>query len=427
MSNSKRILIGLAVATAAVTLAFAWFSSRTGTAQGNNAADPHEGHQKHGEEVGHGDPHDQAAEGGHGHEKEGHKDEKIVRLTKQELAEFGLEVATARAGKLALKITLPGEVVVNADRIAHIVPRVPGIVSKVAKSLGDRVRAGEVLAVLESRELADAKSGYLAAVEKGSLAKTSLIREKKLFGQKISSEQEYLNAKQSSAEAQIVLRSAAQKLRSFGFRDGYLKSLPRRSSRDLTRYAMKAPFAGVVVQKHITLGEKVSGSAVAFTVAALDTVWVNLTVYQKHLASLRTGQSVLIRAAQGSGQATGKIDYISPFVEEATRTATARVVLSNKDGTWRPGIFITSEISLKNVDVRVAAPQTAIQSIDGKAVVFVKTKEGFGPRPVKQGRTDGSLVEIIEGLNPGEEFVAKNGFTLKAELGKGELGEGHSH
>jgi len=350
-----------------------------------------------------------------------------VQLTEEELREFAIEVGKVGKGELQLYAILPGEVVPNPDRLAHIVPRVSGIAREVKKKLGDSVRQGEMMAVIESRELADAKATYLGALERVKLARANFEREEKLWKEKVSSERDYLDAKQALAEAQIQLSAAEQKLHALGFSEKYLKILPNLPDESYTRYEIVAPFNGTIIQKHIALGEVVSNNSEIYEIADLNSVWVNLTVYQKDLASIRKEQQVVILADKIKVKATGVIDYVSPIVEESTRTATARVVLANPDGRWRPGIFVTGRVNVGEFEVDVLVPRTAIQTFDGQEVVFIQDTDGFKPQPVKIGRSDRENVEIISGLKPGQRYVTKNAFTLKAELVKSSFADGHGH
>lgn len=362
---------------------------------------------------------------GDGHDEHGEEDS--VRLSEAEIVEFGIETETAGPGRLNVYVSLPGEVVPNADRLAHIVPRVSGIVREVRSSLGDEVRAGDVMAVLESRELADMKGAYLAAKERILLAEADFKREEKLWKRKISAEKEYLRAKQALAEAGIELRSAEQKLHALGLTDEYLSRMPEHPDVSFTRYEVTAPFDGTVVEKHIALGEALKDEAEAFVVADLSTVWVDLGVYQKDLPLLRRGQKVVISAGYGIPDADGMISYVAPVVSEETRTALARVVLPNKGGMWRPGIFVTGKIAVSGLKVDIVVPKTALQTIDDRLSVFIESDEGFRPQPITTGRTNGTHVEITSGLMPGQRYVTKGAFTLKAQLSKGAFGDGHGH
>ena len=294
--------------------------------------------------------HEEAAAGEHA--DEAHTDEKgeaeeAVRLAPEVLSEFGIEVATAGPGPIERTIALPGEVRPNQDRLAHVAPRFAGIAREVRAQIGDRVKAGQVLAIVESEALAP--------------------------------------------------------------------------------YPLKTQIDGVVIAKHITIGEPVSSERDAFTVADLRDVWVDISVYQNHLRDVRLGQPALISAGHGLEQTQGEISYVSPVVDEETRTAVARVVVSNPDSVWRPGLFVTARIAVERAEAAVAVPLTALEEVEGKTVVFVESEHGFTPRPVTFGRRDEAHVEVTGGLAPGERYVAKGGFTLKAELARGEMRGGHAH
>ncbi len=359
--------------------------------------------------------------------EEHHNDKKVARLTDEEMKEFGIEVRTAGPGRIKVHVSLPGEVTVNADRLGHVVPRVPGIVREVKKTLGEKVQTGEVMAVLESRELADAKSAYLAAKERVDLALANFRREKELWTKKISSEQEYLEAKQKLAEVRIELRSAEQKLHALGFSEAFLEKLPGHLDVDYTRYEIRAPFDGTVIEKHVTIGEVLHEETEAFVIADLDTVWINLSVYQKDLPFVQISQKAIISAGQGLSDAEGTISYLGPMVGEKTRTAPARVVLPNEDGRWKPGLFVNAQVVVSEMEAAVAVPKTAVQTMEDQPSIFVLTEEGFESRVVSLGRSNDVNIEILSGLEKGDRYVSKGAFTLKAEIGKEAFGEGDEH
>lgn len=360
----------------------------------------------------------------HGEE---HDEEQVVRLSEAERREFGIEVGTAGPGKLQSYLALPGEVVLNADRRAQIVPRVPGVVRQIHKTLGDQVRAGEVIAVLESRDLADMKSAYLTARERVALAEATLRREEDLWKKHISPEQEYLEAKKGLAEAHIELRTAEHKLQALGLSDKSAAQLSARPDPTFTHYAITAPFDGTVIEKYVVLGAVLKDDSPAFVIADLRSLWVDLRVYQKDLPLVRIGQPVVIAAGPGISEAQGTIAYIGSLVGEQTRTALARVVLSNSNGHWRPGLFVTGKVVVKDVDVPLIVPKTVLQMIEERPTVFVETAAGFKPQPVTLGRSNDTHVEITHGLPPGQRYVTGGAFTLKAQLSKGAFGDGHAH
>lgn len=190
-------------------------------------------------------------------------------------------------------------------------------------------------------------------------------------------------------------------------------------SEALAPYDLKAAFDGTIIDKRITPGEAVGRDVLAFTVADLSTVWVDMSVYQKDLAYVRPGQPVLVTAAKVPAEASATISYVTPVIDPSTRTATARVVLPNSDGKWRPGLFVTAHV-LQPESAALVVSKDGIHTFEGKTVVFVATDHVFEPRPVSLGRTGRTKVEVLSGLSKGERYAGANSFLVKAELGKGE-------
>jgi cobalt-zinc-cadmium efflux system membrane fusion protein len=358
-----------------------------------------------------------------------HSDEGLVNLSKSEMKNLGIGIERAEPGTLKMELSFPGEIRLNADRQANIVPRLTGIVREIRKSVGDSVRKGEVMTVIESRDLADARAFFHAALERIQLAESNYFREERLWKKKISAEQEYLNTKQALSEAQIALESAKQKLLALGFSRKYLEDIPHDHDELLTEYNVTAPFDSKVIEKDITLGELLQEDTVAFVVADLSTVWVDLTIYQKDLPFVNEGQSILISPGRGMPDAQGTISYLSPIVSEETRTALARVILSNPEGNMRPGIFITASLSGEEIPVPLLVPKEALQNLEGEMCVFVKYSEGFKPRAITIGQANTTHAEIISGLKVGESYVSKGAFELKSKIVTSSMDShaGHGH
>jgi len=366
----------------------------------------------------------------HPHEHDEHDDhprEEAVRLSEAELKEFGIELAVAAPGTLVERLSLAGEIVPNADRLAHVVPRVGGIVKEVFATVGIEVKAGQVMAVLDSRELADATVAYLAARERAKLTEANLNRAEDLAKKNIYTEKDLLEARRSHAEAGIELRSSHQKLLTLGVSQERLANLPEQPNLSYTRYEITAPFDGTVIEKHITLGEAVKDDAVVFTVADLTTVWADLSVHPKDLPRVWAGQTASILTGKGVPDSEGKVSFVAPVVDEATRTARARVELANPDGQLRPGLFVTGHIVVGEAAVPLLLPRTAIQLLEEHPVVFVQTETGFAPRQVHAGRGDETHVEILDGIDAGMTYAARGAFAIKAQLTKAGFGHGHQH
>ncbi len=516
----------------------------------------HEGDEDDHDEHGHKEEYNDADDDDHA-DHEGHDDhgeESAVRLSPEDRNKFGIKVATAGSGQLATQIRLPGELVLNADRVAHIFPRAPGVVREVLATVGDNVHTGEVMAWLESAELGEAKVDYLSksAALSGStidltrarevhhntirllevldsspsletlretkdgpmgenrsilvsayvefvFSKAAYLREKPLFEKKIASERDYqaaeaeykkadalyaatrdsiefkirrdlLEAERTQQVREIELQGARRRLYVMGLASEEIAELERlaelqmrvsawkamcddlhcktckqaasntsdgnaseadvlAAEKKLAWYPLRAPFDGTVIEKHLTLGEKHSDDLGAFTVADLTTVWVNIAVYQKDLPYVSKGMGVNVSAGVGMPYAEGTIVYVAPVVDEKTRTAQARVVLSNADGRLRPGLFVNAEVSIGQEVASVVIPKSAVQRMGEKSVVFLDTTEGFTPEPVSLGRSNESHIEIVSGLAAGQRYVTHGAFELKAKIVTSGLGAhaGHGH
>jgi cobalt-zinc-cadmium efflux system membrane fusion protein len=352
--------------------------------------------------------------------QEAARPEGIVQLSAAQLKEFAVETATAGPGRLRIEIVLPGEVTLNADRIAHVVPRVTGVVCEVRKNLGDPVRRGEVMAVLESRELADATAALLAARERLNLAQSNFTREEQLWKKRISPEQDYIQAKNALAEVGIELRTAEQKLRALGLSDEYFARLADRPEKAGILYEMTAPFDATIIEKHISLGEVLRDESSAFVIADLSTVWANLDVHQKDLPLIQIGQSAAIGVGNAAAAVEGRISFLEPMADETNRTIHARVVIPNANGKWRPGLFVTGRIAVDDLKVPVLVPNDALILVGGKTCLFLKEGGKFRLQAVTAARTNGAFTEITGGLSAGMTYVTKGAFTLKSELGKPE-------
>lgn len=341
-----------------------------------------------------------------------------VRMDDAMTKNAGIELRTAGPAKIRSTLQLQGEIQFNQDRVAHVVPRLAGVVVRSAKNLGDPVKKGELLAVLESRALADLKSEHLAARTRLELARETFEREKRLWEEKISARQDYLASRQALAEAEIAYRNVEQKLLALGLSHAAVMRGGGGGADGLTRYEIRAPIDGVVIEKHLAIGEAVKEDASIFTIADLSTVWAEMTIYPKDLSSVKLGQTVTVRASALNAEAEGRVSYVGSLIGEQTRSAKARVTLPNPERSWRPGLFVTVDLVQDETEVPVAVSVDAIQTLRDWKVAFARFGEFFEARPVELGRSDGKTVEVLSGLAPGTPYAATNSFILKADLGK---------
>ena len=308
--------------------------------------------------------------------KEEHAAKGRVEMTPEKLKNARLTIEPAQPATIRLNLRVFGKVMPDEERLAHVSPRFAGIARKVNKRLGESVAAGEVLATVESNE-------------------------------------------------------------------------------SLQNYDIKAPLGGTIIEREVTVGEFVGTDKSLFTVADLTTVWVDFQIYQQDFARLRVGQPVRISthtrvvpatpaetppplkeessatltgaAADGhtpvrseaeGGGIRSTVAYLSPFGAETTQTMLARAYVSNQAGTLRPGLFVAGEIAVDEIHAAITVREDAVQTLEGKEVVFVEEGDSFEARVVRIGRRDGDRAEVLSGLQPAERYVAANSFLLKAEIGK---------
>ena len=325
------------------------------------------------------------------------------------------DIHVVSAGPLAIstKLQFPGEIQINDDRTVHVVPRVSGVAEAVLVSTGQFVKKGQTLAVFSSQMISEQRSALQTAQKRLSLANTIYQREKTLWEQKITAEQDYLQALQGLREAEIAVDNAQQKLSALGV---ILNNNANSSS--LNRFELRAPYDGLVVERNLSIGEAVKEDTPIFTISDLSTVWAEVHIPAKDLPYVRMGDKVTLRATAFDAQTTGTVAFIGALVGELTRMAKARIVLANPQGAWRPGLFVSVEVKAAEVRVPIAIETDALQTLGTQQVVFVRTETGFKAHPVKIGLNDGKHVEVVEGLAAGARYAAKGSYILKSELSK---------
>jgi cobalt-zinc-cadmium efflux system membrane fusion protein len=382
----------------------------------------------HGEEKGGGHEHDKE---GHGEEEKGHEghdghgEEGKVAMTAEAQKLNGVVVAPARKERLAGKISATGKVEANADRIAHVSPRISGKIVAVRASLGDSVSAGQALATLDSVELGEALGRYHQSKTRLDLARSNMDRIKILVEKKIAARKEILQAETEFKMAQTELHTDEERLSMYGVSMSGLKGADRK--RPLL--PVKSPINGIITEKHAIVGELSDPSRSLYTVADLSSVWVMVDISEKDLAKVAKGQAATVMVGAFPEQSfRGRINHIADVVDASTRTVKARIEVANPGRRLKPEMFATVELALAaDATTVLAVPEEAVQELDGRKILFV-TENGtdFLRRPIDLGRAASGMVEVTGGLREGERYAVKGGFVLKSEIKKGEL-EGHNH
>ncbi|MBS0195979.1 MAG: efflux RND transporter periplasmic adaptor subunit [Planctomycetes bacterium] len=437
------LLIPGAVAAMAL-LALGCKEHAEGDGHDHGAAGAHADDHDHGGGSGkHADGH--AAGDGHDHagEEEGHSDE--VTLTAEAVGRYGVKVAAAERVTLAPTFTAPARVGFNTEAMAHVGSPLRGRAVEIKVRLGDTVKRGDALLVVESPELGEAQADYFqkrigaeTAAPAVELAKVVWDRAKGLHEQSqgISltevqkREAEYKSALAGQKAANAAVVGAENRLHLLGMSQAGVEELAR-TGEIMPRYTVHAPMDGRVVQREVTLGELVSPDREALMVLAdTSTLWVLADVPEARLHEVAVGAGAWVMVGtNGAGRLDGKVAFIAPLVDAATRTVQVRIELPEAAGVLRPGMFAQVEIVASGeTNAAVAVPDEAVQTVEGGPAVFVPVKgeaNTFAKRAVTVGKAVGGLVPILAGLEAGEEFVASGTFILKAELGKGSAAHQH--
>lgn len=364
--------------------------------------------------------------------EKGGEEADLLKLTPERIAMARIEVAAAKGSALQRHITVPGTIIPASDRMARIPAKVVGTVAELHKRLGDLVVKGEVVAVLDSREVADTRGEYLTASVNLDLQRTAFERAQSLWDKRIMAESQYLQARASFSEAQLRLDLGRQKLLALQLDPKEVveaaKQNPAAPGASLLRqYRIRSPASGRVVERKVDVGASMgqqNDPTELYALVDLSVVWIDLAVSMTDLVSVKQGQKVLVLSGgngPGGRRGESRIVFVSPLLDKETRSARVVAEIDNPDETWRPGLFVTAEIAIEDPTAKVVVPRSAIQTIGGEPVVFVRTPDGFQKRVVTLGRGDDRVTELTAGVQLGEIVAVGNSFALKAELGRAQL------
>jgi cobalt-zinc-cadmium efflux system membrane fusion protein len=323
--------------------------------------------------------------------------EGAINMTSERVVASNIAIEKAGPGKLVRTLSVPAVIVPDRNRVGRVPAKVTGTVSELKKRLGELVAKGEVVAVLDSREVADAKSEYIAALVNFDLQKTLYEREETLWKKQVTAEQRLLKSRATHKEAQVRRDLARQKLLALGVNEKQIANLSADTATALERYDIRAPIGGRVVEQLVDVGTPVGGdgqSMELFAISDLSVVWAELTVSTVDLGQIKEGQSLTISSSGTDHRGRGSIIFTSPVLDKDTRSARVIASIDNKDGIWRPGMFVTADVAVGETRASLVVPGSSIQKLEGAPNVFVRTAEGFQARQVRLGEDDGRLVEI---------------------------------
>ncbi|MEZ4383606.1 MAG: efflux RND transporter periplasmic adaptor subunit [Nannocystaceae bacterium] len=332
-----------------------------------------------------------------------------IRMSPKFAENIGLKIGEAREIELEPVVYVTGVLELNELRIAAVGSRISGRVRQVHVVEGSEVQVGDPLATLDSAELGEAQAEILAMRARARVADSDEARKRKLMSQGIASKRAAELASQTSSVADAELMAARQRVKALGG-DSHGKNIGILS--------LTSPIEGEVIAVHVFRGQAVMPSHTAFTIGDYDQLWVRLAVFERELTNIREGDEVEIRpVATPELKITGQVDYISRMLDPGTRAAEVRVVVPNEEGRLRVGQGVTAGIHASGSKHRaLAVPRDSVVQVDGKPTVFVAVEDtAFVPRAIKTGIRDPDLVEVLEGLEPGERVVTEGVFAIKSE------------
>lgn len=369
----------------------------------------------------------------------------------------GVDIAVARKAPIIEAISANGEIAYDETHSARLASRVAGTVWRVEKQVGDRVQTGDVLALIDAREIGEIKSEFLEAIARSRLVASNYERLKPLANDGAVAGRQLREAETTLQEANIGLLRAQQKLGNLGLAveaQEYNNLSPEQiaskiqtlglpadtvakldtDSKNSNLFPLRSPLDGIVVERKVVPGEVVDSTTTVFVVSNVQQMWLILNVRQDEAKYLSLGQKVLFQPTDSKNEPEirGSLAWISTAADDETRTVKVRVNIPNEDGRLRANTFGTGRIVLRNEPNATIVPSEAVHWDGCCNVVFVRDKnffkEGapkfFHIRKVRLGVQEGDVTEIIAGLAPGEVVASKNSVVLEAQLLKSNLGAG---
>ena len=350
----------------------------------------------------------------------------VVELTPEAVKAAGIQIVQVRQRVAITALVATGTIEANQQRMQQVSPLVSGRVDRMFAAPGDRVRAGQPLAILSSPEVAELHGKLLEAQARASLAESNLRRLRKLSELGAAAGKDLAAGESEVTSARAEVEHVRGSLMALG-------SDERVKGHSISSFVLRAPISGTITERFVNPGSGVQAGNPIFSIADLSTVWVIANVPDSQINVLRVGTPAGVRsAALGQSIASGRITYIDPVLNEETRTARVRIEAVNPNQQLKIGTFVEVSFqaagSTSETASELVIPEEAIQTVQNRTVVFVPTNEAghFQIRDVQLGGQANGLRKVIAGLTAGERVVGKGSFVLKTQMLKGELGE-HGH
>ena len=337
-----------------------------------------------------------------------------LAIDAERLSRSGVEIVAATGGELVRTLPLLGNIVPNEHNTVKVVAGIGGIVREIPVKVGDVVKEGDPLAVIESKEAADVAFLYLEHQQKAGFAKQTYEREKSLLEKKIGTRESYQNAQNELQRSYLDLQLTTQKLKLLGLLDEGGQMVKNR--KQISSFTLKSPIDGTLTSRHAVRGEHAPADRELFVLMNLSSVWLEVKAPQSAVKMTHVGQPIEVVNEGLDLRTRSVVVFVSPIADPTSRTVLVRLLLANADGLWRPGICATAQFVDEKKTVPVRLPREAVVTLDDQSSVFVETRPGvFSLRRVVTGLEDRLHVEITHGLNPNERVVTRHALFFKGE------------
>ncbi|MSP63198.1 MAG: efflux RND transporter periplasmic adaptor subunit [Myxococcales bacterium] len=343
-----------------------------------------------------------------------------ITLSPEVVVATGLLTAPAVVEALPETVQLTGEVTADPDRSARISVRVPGRIVDVKFREGDRVKAGALLAVIESPELARARAAAGSAQARAGAARRNADRLARVGERGLAAGQEVEGAEAEARALEADARAARQTLHAYG-------PAAAAGGDDAARLELRAPIAGVVLARDAVRGQTVGADHQVAVLADLGIAAFTARLFEKDLARVRRGAAAEVRLNAWPGEVfVGRVESIGKQLDPAARTVVARITIPDHDDLLKVGLFGTAQVVVPGAKTapRLVVAASAVTQIGERNVVFVRQPDGhFELHRITLGHGAAGKVEILSGLRPGEQVVHTGVFTLKSAVLKSTFGE----
>lgn len=351
----------------------------------------------------------------------------VIDLSDEEKEVVEIETFRATLRPLRSQLTAMGKVLAHPLRKAIVSYAFPARISQIHIRIGDWAKASQKLVTLQSEEVGNAKSEFYKAKADYELAKVNFEREKRLFDRGVGAKKNFLTSEAELKVAEANLDAAEKKLHVLGFTEEQVKVISETHQINPI-ITLFAPISGKIIENKAILGAMVDQETEILTIMDPTLLCIDAEIYEKDIAKIRNGQEVEISVpAYAEETFMGKIRYISDVLHEETRTITVRTEVENKDYKLKPGMFADIKIFLSHQSKALVVPEEAILDDKGEKIVFIKKEGKYFPQVVEIGTREGGYVEILSGIQEGNEVVTKGNYQLKSKLYEEILKKGHVH